>query len=275
MSDVKAITLQVLTVMRNKGWVDYDGAAILLSRIIANDKLTLEALAKVPNNFFLFNKASKKTVLDALKAIVPEQSHKEVVKRIDVLILSASPNFGDPRIRVDKEYRSIVKHIRGTTGRDSFNLTLMPAVERGDLMDEINRVRPTILQLSTHGNEYSLLLDGEDEDEAELSAEQLEQIISTATPFLKVVILNACHSHIQAKSLLAHVDIAIGMTEEIGDKAAIDFSTQFYSSLAEGRSVQAAFDQAVIAIGFRSASNAAVPSLFVRQGVDATKYTLI
>lgn len=56
----------------------------------------------------------------------------------------------------------------------------------------------------------------------------------------RLVVLNSCDSAAQLQSLLGKVAIAIGMSDEIDDEAAIVFAARFYGTLAEGQSVSAA-----------------------------------
>ncbi len=86
---------------------------------------------------------------------------------------------------------------------------------------------------------------------------------------MRVVVLNACYSEVQAKAIVAEIDFVVGMTESIGDKAARLFAASFYRGLGFGRSVQTAFDLGVNAIkreGLFKYED--VPVLLVKPGVD-------
>lgn len=271
MSDIKAILKQVTRLFTQHGWADYDDSALQMSRLIGEQQLSASSMKKLPDTFFIFNRVSRNSVLDALKMITPPPDIKVANSAVSILVLSASPSFASDVIRVDKELRSIIKRVRTTTNRDQINLNILPATEPGDIIDEINRVKPSILQISSHGGITGLLLDGETAQEGALTADQLNRIIKTASS-VKTVILNSCHSFEQAKALVKYVDIAVGMKSAIGDDAAISFSGQFYSSLAEGVSVETAFEQALISIDFKSSQYTDVPKIYVAKGVKLNNY---
>ena len=62
------------------------------------------------------------------------------------------------------------------------------------------------------------------------------------------VVLNACYSETQAKSIAKHIPFVIGMNQAIGDNAAIAFSVGFYKALGAGRSVKDAYEFACVEI---------------------------
>ena len=62
------------------------------------------------------------------------------------------------------------------------------------------------------------------------------------------VVLNACYSQRQAKAIAKHVDCVIGMSKGITDAAAIDFSAAFYAALADGESIQRAYESGCVEI---------------------------
>ena len=43
-----------------------------------------------------------------------------------------------------------------------------------------------------------------------------------------MVVLNACHSHEQAKAIVQEIDFVVGMADSIGDEAARVFAAAFY-----------------------------------------------
>ncbi len=270
MSDVRVILKQVNRLFSRQNWIDYEDAALLASRLISGGRLSTTTVKELPVTFFTFNQISRSRVLEVLKSVVVAQDSTSTGSIIDVLLLSASPNFANG-IRVDKELRGIIKRVRASTNRDQLNLNILPATEPGDIIDELNRIKPSILQISSHGEVDGLLLDGNSAQEGTLTAGQLKKIIAT-TSSVKIVILNSCYSFKQAQSLTSHVDIAIGMAQAIGDAAAIAFSGQFYSSLAEGVSVKDAFDQALVNINLTSSTYTDIPKIYSAKGIKPDNY---
>lgn len=78
--------------------------------------------------------------------------------------------------------------------------------------------------------------------------EAIVATIATAAEGVRLILFNSCHSTDQAQGVVQHVEVAIGMDNEIGDDAARIFSSRFYSAVGFGKSVQTAFDQGVAAL---------------------------
>jgi hypothetical protein len=64
------------------------------------------------------------------------------------------------------------------------------------------------------------------------------------------------------------------MQDTVTDTAAVAFARQFYGAIASGTSLQAAFDQARVAVEFVSFGEASTPALVLANGVDAKKLFL-
>jgi hypothetical protein len=92
---------------------------------------------------------------------------------------------------------------------------------------------------------------------------------------LRLIVLNACRSRIDAEQLSHVVDCVVTMSREISDRAAAKFAASFYGALAYGRSVQKAFDQGVARLTVECIAEADTPELVVRAGVDASRLILI
>jgi hypothetical protein len=97
--------------------------------------------------------------------------------------------------------------------------------------------------------------------------EAMVATISTAAEGIGVIVFNSCHSTDQAEGVAQHVDVAIGMDDEIGDEAARVFASRFYSAIGFGKSVQTAFDQGVAALKLDGIPEDSTPRLFAREGV--------
>jgi len=91
---------------------------------------------------------------------------------------------------------------------------------------------------------------------------------------VKLVVLNACYSEVQAEALLAHVDCVVGMGGSIHDDAARNFAIGFYGGLGERESVAAAYKQGRAAISLEGLRDSDRPQLKVRDGVDPSRFIL-
>src|SRR5207342_1922225 len=58
---------------------------------------------------------------------------------------------------------------------------------------------------------------------------------------IECVVLNACHSEVQAKELTKYVPYVVGMSDAIGDDVAVRFAQGFYQALAKDYSYESAF----------------------------------
>jgi hypothetical protein len=99
------------------------------------------------------------------------------------------------------------------------------------LMETLRKTTPSIVHFSGHGGPDGIVLESEDHDHVVITPEMLATAIKHAGATVEVVVLNACHSAALAKALLAHVDCVIGLSDEIGDDAALAFSSDFYRDL--------------------------------------------
>jgi hypothetical protein len=75
------------------------------------------------------------------------------------------------------------------------------------------------------------------------------------------VVLNACHSELQAKAIANHIDCVIRMSKEISDSAAISFSASFYQALGYGKDIKTAFDLGCGQIDLEDLSEQDTPKL--------------
>ena len=119
-----------------------------------------------------------------------------------------------------------------------------------------------------------LFFQGPDGRAQVVTAQALHETFGAAGASVKLVVLNACYSDVQAEALRAHVDCIVGMSGAIIDDAARNFAIGFYGGLGERESIAAAFRQGCAAISLEGLRDSDRPQLRVRDGVDATKLVL-
>jgi hypothetical protein len=86
---------------------------------------------------------------------------------------------------------------------------------------------------------------------------------------IRVVVLNACYSEVQARAIVNEIDFVVGMSDSIGDDAARVFAAAFYRGLAFGKSVRTAFELGINELKLLGLGHEdAIPQLLVRTGVD-------
>jgi hypothetical protein len=161
---------------------------------------------------------------------------------VTVLLVSANPE-NTVRLRVDREFRNIITRMRGSRFRDRFKFVPVIAARFEDLTTALQEHEPQVLHISAHGDrDGSLIFESDVGESQKVSKRRVLQLLTALVDNLRLVVLNACHSHAIARDIPTVIDLAIGMSEAVGDQAAIDFAVAFYESLGFGRSVEAAFN---------------------------------
>lgn len=198
--------------------------------------------------------------------------------RIKILLFASNPEIPSQRsdLKLDEEVHSIKEKIRSSEFRDVLELESIWAVRPDDLLQELNIHKPTIVHFSGHGNrDGEIALMDKNRQVKPVSSVALKTLFTTMKDNIRVVVLNACYTQIQATAIAEVVDCVIGMSKRIGDDAAITFAASFYRAIGFGRSVQEAFEQGKTALLLEGIPEEATPQLLVREGVDASKITLI
>lgn len=98
---------------------------------------------------------------------------------------------------------------------------------------------------------------------------RLGQMIRSAAPSARVVVLNACYTSTAAKVLRRVVDCVVGMRGAITDEAARCFAVGFYRALGNHKPVGNAVEQAVATITAKRLGTEVVPVCSTRSGVHA------
>ena len=188
-----------------------------------------------------------------------------------VLFLAANPT-GTNQLSLDEEARAIEEKVRGAEHRDLVSIRTRWAVRPDDLQQVLLQDRYTVVHFSGHGQgEGGLVLHAPSQaGKRRVSADALADLFRVLKDDIRMVILNACYSKVQAQTIVQAIDFVVGMSDKIDDRAARLFAASFYRGLAFGRSVQTAFGLGINELkltGFQE--DAAIPELLVRDGVDA------
>lgn len=203
----------------------------------------------------IFEKTPKETTRESTKATLP-------VKR--VLIVAVCPKNLTP-IRLDEEVRDICEALRNSN-KFQFVVEVRWAARIRDLREAMLEFEPHIIHFSGHGVGGDGLVFEDDMGNAVLVSSKiltnLFQLFSGQVEILiECVVLNACYSKVQADAMMPYVGCVIGMKQEIGDKAAIEFSKGFYPALANGRTIDFAFNFGCNAMQAEGLSEDLVPVL--------------
>ena len=188
--------------------------------------------------------------------IVPEASSS-----IKILFLAANPKDTQP-LRLDAEVRAIDLSLQRAEFRDKFELRQHWAVKVMDIQEYLLRHKPDIVHFSGHGSRTSeVILENVSGNSQPVSPRALGQLFSVLKDNIKCVVLNACYSESQARAIAESIDCVIGMSQAIGDEAAIGFATSFYQALGYGRDIKTAFDLGCVQINLEGLDEQDTPKL--------------
>lgn len=200
---------------------------------------------------------------------------QDLPEKIVVLFLASNP-VDAPQLRLDEEARSITDMIRKAKHRDSVLFESRWAVQPMDVLQAINELNPTIVHFSGHGSDSDEIVFQDTSGNAKLvSKEAIVQTMMASSSDLRLVFFNTCYSYNQAEAVTHHIEAAIGMNTSIGDDAARIFSSQFYSAIGFGLSIQKAFDQAKALLMMEGLKEEDTPELFVQKGLDAKELIIV
>lgn len=201
----------------------------------------------------------------------------QVMNQLKILFLAANPSSSQ-RLELGEEARQIQQKLRASELRDSIAFVLRPAVQPGDLQQVLLEDEPTIVHFSGHGGGTSGLVFHRETGGAatSVSGDALRNLFRVLRDRVQVVVLNACFSDEQAGAIVDEIEFVVGMSDSIGDQAAIRFSAAFYRGLGFGRSVQGAFDLGVSEMQLHGQGiDALVPRLLSRKGADPAATVLL
>jgi hypothetical protein len=192
-------------------------------------------------------------------------SHDIGEKPIEILFLSANPS-DTTRLKLGEESRAIDQALRQAEFRDKFDIKQHWAVRIADLQGFLLRHKPDIVHFSGHGSESSeIILEDNSGNSQPVSVRALSTLFSVLKDNIRCVVLNACYSEPQAQAIAEHIDCVIGMSEAIGDAAAISFASAFYQALGFGRDLKTAFDLGCVQIDLESLDEQDVPKLLCKK----------
>lgn len=183
---------------------------------------------------------------------------------IKILFLSANP-ANTTKLRLDKEIRYVKNGFTSATLRDKFEFISEPAVTVPDITRAMMTHQPQIVHFSGHGTgQNGLVVEGRDGQEVYFTTEALSRLFGLFKDQVHCVLLNACYSEEQAVAISQEGAksknqnngmYTIGMNDQVGDKAAIDFSIGFYQAIGEGYDYPFAFDMGLVHVNSATADD--------------------
>ena len=165
-----------------------------------------------------------------------------------ILAIAANPD-GTSMLRLDREIRDIRSFLQQAKYRDEFDLKDRTAARWEDLHRAILEVKPRIVHFCGHGTgEAGLLLERDCGQQFVISTDVLSALFKTqsVSNTVECVVLNACYSATQAKTIAQHINYVIGMNRAIPDKDAIAYAKGFYLALGARLSIPEAHEQGLV-----------------------------
>jgi hypothetical protein len=200
----------------------------------------------------------RKVVIYLCLAISTLFTKNIAVKKI--LILTANPKNTD-KLRLDDEVHEIEEELQISRSREQFEIISKWAVRPIDLRRALLYHDPQIVHFSGHGTgSDGLVLESDDGQIKLVSAESLARLFGLLKK-VECVLLNACYSEVQATAIHQHINYVIGMSQAIGDRAAIEFAVGFYGALGASRGYAEAFEFGLAAIDLEGIPETATPKL--------------
>ncbi len=187
-----------------------------------------------------------------------------------ILIVAANPS-DTGQLRLAAEVRDITEGLALSSRHHTFKIVNKWAVRPKDLQRAVLQHSPEFVHFSGHGvGEAGILLENDAGEAQQVSGEALSLLFSLC-PSVKCVLLNACYSEVQAEAIAEHVDYVVGMSNTIGDRAALKFAVGFYDALGFNRTVPDAYRFGRVSIEMEGIAESDVPILKIRPDLTDTE----
>lgn len=201
------------------------------------------------------------------------------MRKVKVLFFTADPSSGRPRgqaLQLPEDLRQIMKRVREAPYGHRLAFEAHGAARADDLIDLLDNTDARVMHFSGHGGKHGLVLVARGGyDPHPVDAAALSQLFRTYRGSVRLAVLSACSSHAEAQAIADVVGCAIGTLNEIADEAAITFNSRFYQAVANGDSVQRAYDKARTALQVHGVPESEYPQVFHRKDVDPAKLVLV
>ena len=188
-----------------------------------------------------------------------------------ILTLAANPK-DTPRLRLDEECRRIDEAIERSRLRDEFKVVPKSAVTDDDLRRALLDHKPEVVHFLGHAGSFGLEFENEHGYSLPIQGRALADLFKLCSGHVRCVVLNACHSAPQASVIAEHIEYVIGMSDSIGDQAAIKFSQGFYDGIAGDRGFEDAFELGRNAIHLCGIPEHRTPVLYKRSAAHHPNY---
>jgi hypothetical protein len=193
----------------------------------------------------------------------------KAVKKI--LFLAANPRVTG-RLSLDEEVKAIRLALERAKQRDNFELIVREAVDAEQMRRAILDIDPQIFHFSGHATGANGLVVHSPNGKAKLvSTKAIAGLLALFAEKIECVLLNACHSEVQAKVIAQHIPYVIGMNQSVGDAAAQEFAVGFYEALGAGRDIEFAYQFGCNSIDMAGIPEELTPVLLKKEKIEKGK----
>lgn len=202
-----------------------------------------------PNGKFVFQPTTINSNSNKGTKPVNEPSKNE---KKNILFLCASPT-GSNVLDFGKEFKKIREALQASKEREKYQISIETGVEADNLLRLLTSTydRPAIIHISLHASKVNGLYFENDRGEKQaIDNEVLQAIFETVNTEYKpeLVILSACNSYAHAEAIKESANNVVGMADFIPDESAIKYAEKFYEMLFDGKSIQLAHTNALLAL---------------------------
>lgn len=181
-----------------------------------------------------------------------------------ILLLSANPK-GTKSLRLQEEEEEIKMRLR-LAGYGKVPINSRGATKPRDIQQAMLDFKPQIVHFSGHGaGEDGLVFEDATGQEKLVSSEALAGLFDLFYDRgVECVVLNACYAEFQARAIAQHIPYVIGMSQAIGDRAAIEFAVGFYAAIGAGETIEFAYRLGCNTIQLEGIPGHLIPILFTK-----------
>lgn len=216
-------------------------------------------------------------------AVLPNNGKPEAPQQKVILFLASNP-LPEAKLQLEKEYVRIAATLQEKV--DKYRLVAEWAVTPQKLLAALLKYRPNFVHFSGHGLSEAeagkrgtrpsglpaeaeediggIFLEDPQGKPKFVNGQALTRLFETVSKKieLEVVLLNACHSEEQARTIAQFVPYVIGMSDAVYDNTAIEFSSGFYQTMASENDIDFAFDIARTMIQMEGLPDDKVPVIY-------------
>ncbi len=210
----------------------------------------------------------------ALGAGAPPPGPDRASPVLRLLFLAAQP---EDRVALNAggAHHQIQQAISDAGAKGKLTLLYGGAVRPTDLPLRLNEHHPHILHFHSHGDAKGRLVLEWNGQAMPVRPEAITALLKTMKGEIRLVFFATCYSDLLAEAAAAVTGLSIGMRDEIKEEAVIQLASGFYRGVAQGLSVQDAFDQALAVLAMLGLGEQDKPKLCHGPGVDPAAIVLL